>query len=319
VARGTEPVVGHVDLEAEARAERADDPTEVISTVDPLRLLAEPPSVASPAGSSAGSTTSAIADPHRSGSSGITAIPAADAANPRVAGVAPSPAKRYRPGAPPASPHIGARALPAATGPAITPIAPWYRRLAPWTAIVAVATAVAVVLIVVVSSGGSNDSSGKLDARPPANAPSGTKIMSSPQFGIAVPDSWIVGSDPGTTFGQLRQQAWGEPRVATNSKGPETIVVTHLDKIAHDPLTDPDLFWSDQVVDAGNGRTVSASTSYGVHGLRGNYVVVNDRSGSLVTVAVETDRGVYLLGFRSDSDSAAKDLFERYVQTFDVR
>jgi hypothetical protein len=52
--------------------------------------------------------------------------------------------KRYRPGAPPASPHLGARALPAGTVAAMPPTAPWYRRLAPWTAIVAVAAAIAV-------------------------------------------------------------------------------------------------------------------------------------------------------------------------------
>jgi hypothetical protein len=178
--------------------------------------------------------------------------------------------KRYRPGAPPASPHIGARALPGTTGPVIT-------------------------------------------------APQGTKIMSSPQFGIAVPRTWLVGSDPARTFGQLRQDRWGEPRVATSPDGEEAIVVAPLGRVAHDPLIDPEIFWSDQVVGAGPARTVSDSTSIGIHGLRGTYVVVNDRSGSLVAAAIETRHGVFLVGFRGPSDQAANDRFQRLVQTFDVR
>ena len=105
--------------------------------------------------------------------------------------------KRYRPGAPPASPHIGARALPAATAPTITPIAPWYRRLAPWTAIV----------VVVARDRRRSWSCWPRRTRPtppgapavarPPPRPQGTKVIDGNGFGIAAPSSWIVGVGSG--------------------------------------------------------------------------------------------------------------------------
>jgi len=307
-----------VDVEAAARADTGDDAPEVINTIELPRLLAEPPSVASPAGSSAGSTTSAIADPHRSASGGTPAVPPADPAAPRVAGVAPSPVKRYRPGAPPASPHIGARALPAATAPTITPIAPWYRRLAPWTAIVAVVAAIAVLVVVLATRDTSNDSTGA-GGRPPAAAPAGTKVVEGARFGIAAPNGWTVGSDPGATFGQFRRDRWDDPRIATSTNGEQALVVAPLRKPAHDPLSEPEVFWSDQVTGIGAGRSVSEAKSIGVHGLDANYVTIGDRSGSVVAVAVETGRGVYLVAFRAPTTAGADQLFSKLIRTFDPR
>ncbi len=316
--RATEPVAGHVHVDAVARTDAGDDP-EVIKSVDPMRLLAEPPSVASPAGSSAGSTTSAIADPHRSGTTATPSGPPADSDRPRVAGVSPTPVKRYRPGAPPASPHLGARALPTGSVTTSAPSTPWYRRLAPWSAIVAVAAAIAVIALLVGTSGssGSGDDAGA--GRPPAAAPRGTQVIDGDHFGIAAPDAWIVGTDAGGTFGQLRQTQWGEPRLATSSDGTQALVVAPLHNVAHDPLADPQLFWADQIDGEGSGRTVSAPASVGVHGLKANRVLVNDRSGSVIATAIETDHGVYLVAFRALSDADAKDLFGRLIQTFDAR
>jgi hypothetical protein len=317
-ARRTEPAVAPRDVETAvpvAPAEHGDD--EPVPTMDLPRLFAEPPSVASPAGSSAGSTTSAIADPHRSGTGGVAVPPPSDPSNPRVAGVSPSPVKRYRPGAPPASPHIGARALPASTGPVIAPIAPWYRRLAPWTVIVAVVAVVAVVVIVIASN--SSDSGSASDQRPPAAAPQGTRIMSTARFGMAVPSTWDVKSTGGSTFGQLQQTRWGEPRIATKPEGDEAVLVAPLTKVAHDPLTDPDVFWSDQVIGVGEGRTISDSTTIGLHGLPATRVLINDQSGATVAVAVKTRQGVDLIAFRGPDDATAEGLYNSLVQTFDDR
>jgi hypothetical protein len=143
--------------------------------------------------------------------------------------------------------------------------------------------------------------------------------MNGDRFGIAAPASWIVGTDPGDPFDELQQERWGEPRVATSGDGSQAVLVAPLRSVAHDPLADPKLFWSDQVVGEGAGRTVSDSESIGVHGLKANRVMVNDRSGSLLAVAVETGHGTYLVAFRGPSDEAATNLSNRLIQTFDVR
>ena len=98
-------------------------------------------------------------------------------------------------------------------------------------------------------------------------------------------------------------------------------MVAPLRTVAHDPLSDPELFWSDQVVGVGRDRTVSDARSLGVHGRKGNYVVITERSGagSVVAAAVETSGGVYLIGFRAPDELAAKDRFQRLIDTFDDR
>ena len=78
--------------------------------------------------------------------------------------------------------------------------------------------------------------------------------------------------------------------MASASDGSEALVVAPLRNVAHDPLADPELFWSDQVVGEGSARTVSDSASLGVHGLEANRVMIDDRSGSVLAVAIETRR-----------------------------
>jgi hypothetical protein len=141
--------------------------------------------------------------------------------------------------------------------------------------------------------------------------------MSGPNYGIAVLDGWNQSATVGNAFPQLNQQQWGEPRVATSPDGTASVVVAPLQQVAHDPLTDPDLFWSDQI--AGRGQDVSDSTALGIHGLRSNYVTVSGAGGDLVAVATETQHGVYLIGFRAATPAAAKDRFDSVIQTFDPR
>ena len=56
-----------------------------------------------------------------------------------------------------------------------------------------------------------------------------------------------------------------------------------------------------------------------VHGLDANYVTIGDRSGSVVAVAVETGRGVYLVAFRAPTAAGAEGLFSKLIGTFDPR
>ena len=97
-------------------------------------------------------------------------------------------------------------------------------------------------------------------------------------------------------------------------------MVAPLRTPAHDPLSEPEVFWSDQVVGVGAGRTVSEAKSIGVHGLEANYVTIGDRSGSVVAVA------------RRDAAAAStswlpgahrwrphEELFSRLIRTFDLR
>ena len=174
-------------------------------------------------------------------------------------------------------------------------------------------------MIVLSTSGSSDDAGTGGEGRPPAAAPQGTKIVDGDGFGIAVPSAWIVGTDPGSTFGQLQQRQWGEPRVASDTDGGEALVVAPLRNVAHDPLADPELFWSDQVVGEGSARTVSDSASLGVHGLKANRVMIHDRSGSVLAVAIETRRGVYLVAFRAPDRRATTARFQQLIKTFDVR
>jgi hypothetical protein len=237
-----------------------------------------------------------------------------------VAGVAPSPVKRYRPGAPPASPHIGARALPVAASPTIVPIAPWYRRVAPWSGILIATAAIVVALVVLVTSGSDGSTgptAGNAD-RPPAAAPRGTKIMSGNTFGIAVPDTWAISDNPGQTFGQLHQERWNDVRVATSTDGAQGILVAQLRRVKLGPLTDPDVFWSDQIVGINRDRTVSQAESLGVHGLSGNEVVITEKSGaeSVLAAAVETSNGIDLIAVRAPTQAAAKQRFTALYLTF---
>ncbi|MGZ4713693.1 MAG: hypothetical protein ACXV9S_12070, partial [Acidimicrobiia bacterium] len=327
-ARAGEPG-GAVDLHVDEHRQ-GDDPSaaavQVAGITEAVRLVADPPSVASPAGSSGGSTTSAIADPHRGVTpTGRSPDRPTDAAGARVAGVAPTPVKRYRPGAPPASPHIGARALPPAavtgsTAPVGTPIQPWYRRAWTWVAVLAVAAVVATLGVVLLGQGGDGGGSSRLGGRPPAAAPRGTHVISGARFGIAAPESWAVVTRPGDTFPQLRRDDWIAPLVATDPATGQALLVAQLGNLAHQPFVDPDQFWSDQVADAGGSRTVSSSTNFGVHGYRATRVTVTDPTGlALEAAAIDTGDQVFLVAVQAKDADTADFTFQRLIQTFDPR
>ena len=239
-----------------------------------------------------------------------------------MAGLAPTPVKRYRPGAPPASPHIGPRALADAPGtapagaPLGTPIPPWYRRGGVWAGVVA---AILIVVLVVALATRSDDDqpSQRLGARPPAAAPAGTEVVDGAGVGIAVPDDWTVSdhTDDGA-FDQLEQRSWGTPLVATSPDGKSALVAVRLRRLQHQPQVDPELFWSDQVAD---GSKPSAVTPFGVHGFRANRVTVAGDSESLQAAAVDTGDAVYLVAVRAPDAEAADTTYQRVIQTFDPR
>ncbi len=286
---------------------------------EPIRLIADPPTVASPAGNSAGANTSAIADPHRAMAPNHGTGQTTQGSGPRVAGVGPLPVKRFRPGSPPPSPFARPQTLPAAGGATIgTVVTPWYRK-ASWIAVVtAVAVGAAVALVALTTTGGS--SSGRLGARPPGAAPLGSKVIDGEGFGIAVPKTWIVGTDPGGAFPQLARGNWATPLAATDVANGEAIVVVALHDLAHQPQVDPELFWFDQVRDVGNTRSVTAGRTLSVHGFRANQVLVTDPSWkALVAASIDTGDAIYLVAVTAPTEKAANARFERLIPTFDAR
>ena len=285
---------------------------------EPGRVIAEPPTVASPAGNSAGANTSAIADPHRVLPPNL-GTDQANRAGPRVAGAVPTPVKRFRPGSPPPSPFAGPRALPATGGTTIgTAVTPWYRKAGWIAAMVALAVGAVVAIIALSTVGG--PPSDRLGARPPAAAPQGSKVVDGDGFGIAVPKPWIVATDPGGAFPQLDRRNWATPLVATDVKNFEGIVVVPLRDLAHQPQVDPDLFWTDQVRDAGGTRSVAPGRTLSVHGFRANQVTVTDPSGTaLVAASIDTGDATYLVAVTAPTETAASARFERLIQTFDAR
>ncbi len=282
---------------------------------DHVRVIAEPPTVASPAGNSAGSNTSAIADPHR-----LASAHQPDAiTGPRVAGISPVPVKRFRPGSPPPSPLAGPRALPAPAGPVGTIVDPWYHKANRWVAILVVGILAAVTVVLVTTLTGDTGSS-RLGSRPPAAAPEGTKVIDGDGFGIAAPSGWIVATDPGNTFPQLRRTNWGTPLAATDSANGEAIVVVPLRNLRHNPQVDPELFWSDQVLGAGTTRSITAGAPLGVHGFRANEITATDPSGRALTAAsIDTGDRTYLVAVTARTPEQAAKRFEALIQTFDAR
>ena len=287
---------------------------------EPTRVIAEPPTVASPAGNSAGANTSAIADPHRALTPNLgTDQGTSQGRAPRVARATTAPVKRFRPGSPPPSPFAGPRALPAAGGVTIgTVVTPWYRK-ASWIAALSVVAVGAVVAIIALSNTGGTPS-GRLGARPPGAAPQGSKVIDGEGFGIAVPSIWIVATDPGGAFPQLAHTNWRTPLAATDIANGEAIVVVALHDLAHQSQVDPELFWSDQVRGAGSTRSVTPGRTLSVHGFRANQVTVTDPSGSaLVAASIDTGDATYLVAVTARTVTAASARFERLIQTFDAR
>ncbi len=307
-------------IEAEPEPDLNDEPEPGARTAPIVSRAARSaiisPTVASPAGNSAGSNTSAIADPHGppsgAGSRGATN-------SPRVAGVEPAPIKRYRPGSPPPSPFARAVALPAAASVG-TMVVPWYRKPLAWVALLAVGAGVAVGVVIATNDRGGGTSSARLGGRPPGAAPVGSKVIDGDGFGIAAPATWITTANPGRTFPQLRQTNWGSPRAAIDAGGREAMLVVPLEDLAHSPQVDPDLFWSDQVVEPNTRYLIKAGPPFGVHGYRANRVTVTDLSGAAMEVAsIDTGDRIYLVAFTGPDADSAITRFQRFIQTFDVR
>lgn len=296
-----------------APPERDDVPARVARSV--LGALTGP-TVASPAGNSAGSNTSAIADPHAATvSHSASEVPGTP---PRVAGVAPIPVKRYRPGSPPPSPFARPQALSAAPGTIGTVVVPWYRKPIAWLMIVAILAAAVVVGVIALTR--DEPAGNRLGGRPPAAAPQGSKIIDGDGFAIAAPVDWIAGTEPGDAFPQLRRTNWQTPLVAVDGPHHEAMIVVPLSGLRHKPQVDPELFWSDQVRDAGSGRPITESPPFGVHGFRANRVSVTDLSGAVVVAAsIDTGDRTFLVAFSAPSTETANTRFERFIQTFDVR
>ncbi|MBK5286888.1 MAG: DUF2510 domain-containing protein [Acidimicrobiia bacterium] len=274
------------------------------------RLVAEPPTVASPAGRSSGTNTSAIADPHR--------FETTEPATGRVAGVTPVPVKRYRPGSPPASPYVRPRPI-AGSAPIGMVVTPWYRKASGWVTLLLIAAIVGTVVIVAIALTNDNPSR-RLGSRPPAAAPAGTKVIDGSGVGIAAPQKWIVATDPGNSFSALRRANWGTPLVATDSSTGEALLVVPLQNLAHDPQVDPELFWSDQIRDAGTRRVPKPGPPLSVHGFRANQVSVTV-AGEPVIVASSIDTGdqTFLVAVSAGTPDAANTRFARLIQTFDPR
>ena len=275
------------------------------------------PTVASPAGNSAGSNTSAIADPHTATG---TAMPHERADAPRVAGVSPVPVKRYRPGSPPPSPFARPTALAPSAAPFGTIVLPWYRKPLAWVAIALVAALVSAAVVVLVTRGNGDAGPARLGGRAPGGAPRGSKVIDGDGFGIAAPIGWITTADPGRSFPQLRRTNWSTPLAALDPGSRQGLVVVPLHDLAHLPQVDPDLFWSDQIVDAGTGHKVQQDAPFGVHGFRATRATITDLSGTvMIAAAIDTGDRTYLVAFTGPDSATASDRFERLIQTFDAR
>lgn len=277
------------------------------------RLVAEPPTVASPAGRSSGSNTSAIADPHRF----EAGEPPRDRG--QVAGVSPVPVKRYRPGSPPASPYVRPQALPSGGAPIGTVITPWYRKASGWLTL-GLVTAIAACVVIVAIALADDGPSARLGGRPPAAAPAGTRVIDGNGFGIAAPQSWVVSTDPASLFPALRTADWGTPLVASDPGAGQALVVVPLHHLAHDPQVDPELFWSDQVRDAGTRRTPDPGPPLSVHGYRANRVsIATPDEPAVVAASIDTGDRTFLVAVSAANLPAAKARFEGLIQTFDPR
>lgn len=320
---GSEPASTTPDSEPELEPETAvpderdarDARDAPISVHRSMLAIVTGPTVASPAGNSAGSNTSAIADPYAA----TVSHPVGDVSGTpsRVAGVAPVPVKRYRPGSPPPSPF----ARPQALLPALaigTVVVPWYRKPIAWLSIIVILAAATVLGVLTLTR--DSPTGNRLGGRPPAAAPQGSKVIDGDGFAIAAPVGWISGTEPGNTFPQLRRTNWQTPLVAVDGPHHEALVVVPLSGLRHKPQVDPEPFWSDQVRDAGSGRPISESPPFGVHGFRANRVSVTDLSGTVVVAAsIDTGDRTFLVAFSAPNAETATTRFERFIQTFDVR
>ena len=237
-----------------------------------------------------------------------------------MAGVSPVPVKRYRPGSPPPSPFARPTALPPSTVPIGTAVLPWYRRPRAWAAIALVAALVSAGALVLANRTNGDAGPARLGARPPGGAPRGSKVIDGDGFGIAAPIGWITTADPGRSFPQLRRTNWSAPLAALDPGTRQGLVVVSLRDLAHLPQVDPDLFWSDQVVDAGTGHTVQQGAPFGVHGFRATRATISDLSGTvMVAAAIDTGDRTYLVAFTGPDSTDANARFERLIQTFDAR
>ena len=195
----------------------------------------------------------------------------------------------------------------------------WNQRASGWATVfgtVALAAIVALVIVTVTD----HERGPRLGGRPPAAAPQGSQVVDGEGFAIAAPSSWIVGTDPGTTFPQLRRRDWGTPLAATDGINGEGLMVVPLHHLRHDAQVDPALFWSDQVLDAGTTRSITPGPHIGVHGFRANRVTITDPSGSaLVAASIDTGDRTFLVAVTAPTLARATTRFDSLIQTFDAR
>ena len=236
-----------------------------------------------------------------------------------MAGVSPVPVKRYRPGSPPASPYARPPAL-ASSGTSIgTLTTPWYRKLSGWTTLLVIGAVVGATVIIAVAVT-DHDSSGRLQGRPPAAAPAGTKVIESNGVGIAAPQAWVVATDRGSSFAALRRANWGTPLVASDPETGDALVVVELHNLAHDPQVDPELFWTDQIRGAETTRTPQAGPPLSVHGFRANQVTVSPAAEpAIVAASIDTGDRTFLVAVSAATLESANARFGRLIQTFDPR
>jgi hypothetical protein len=200
-----------------------------------------------------------------------------------------------------------------------TIVVPWYRRTAVWFTLLAVGVVAALVVVIVGITADATPTN-RIGGRPPAAAPQGHKVIDGDGFGIAAPAGWIVATDPGDTFPQLRRTNWATPLVATDTHSGGAVLVVELRHLAHQPAVDPELFWTDQVKDAGQQDTVTAGPPLSVHGFRANEITANGPPGTpVVAASVDTGDRTFLVAVTAPTAAGAQSEFDRLIQTFDAR
>lgn len=211
------------------------------------------------------------------------------------------------------------QALPSGGAPIGTVITPWYRKASGWLTL-GLVTAIAACVVIVAIALADDGPSARLGGRPPAAAPAGTRVIDGNGFGIAAPQSWVVSTDPASLFPALRTADWGTPLVASDPGAGQALVVVPLHHLAHDPQVDPELFWSDQVRDAGTRRTPDPGPPLSVHGYRANRVgIATPDEPAVVAASIDTGDRTFLVAVSAANLPAAKARFEGLIQTFDPR
>ena len=204
---------------------------------------------------------------------------------------------------------------------------PWYRRASGWLTVLVVMLVAAGSVTMILVTGNDGDLS-RRGVRSPYPTPSGHRLIEGDGAWIAAPETWIVASDAGGSFPVLRRATWGTPLAATDPDDVErALILVPLLNVQHDPITDSDKFWADQLqMEPGTQR--SGITPIAVHGYRANRVTIPGDGNDVVAAAIDTGNRIYLVAVTAPdmtlkseprTDNAATAIFERIIQTFDAR